>query len=65
MKSVMGLNRQLVIWMAAVTGIALAVMIAGMVLFYAFVEHLDSAFWDKDWNSYWLQPLEWAAFIAF
>lgn len=65
MKSAMGLNRQLVIWMAAVTGVALAVMIAGMVLFYASVEHIDATFWDKDWNSYWPQPIEWAAFIAF
>lgn len=65
MRSVTGLNRQLVIWMAAVTGVALATMIAGMVLFYALVENIDPTFWSTDWNSNWPQPLEWVAFIAF
>ncbi|MBN9235473.1 MULTISPECIES: ATP-binding protein [Phyllobacteriaceae] len=65
MKSATGLNRHLVIWMAAVTGVALAAMIAGMVLFYALVEYIDPAFWRKDWNSNWPQPLEWGAFITF
>lgn len=64
MKSATRLNRQLLIWMAAVTGFALAMTIAGMVLFYAFVEYIDPVFWENDWNSSWPQPLEWTAFIA-
>lgn len=64
MRSITRLNRQLLIWMAAVTGFALALTIAGMVLFYAFVEHIDPLFWENDWNSSWPQPLEWAAFIT-
>ncbi|MGO4682162.1 ATP-binding protein [Hyphomicrobium sp. 2TAF46] len=65
MRSATRLNRQLAVWMAAVTGVALAVMIAGMVLFYSLVEKIDPMFWNKDWTSYWPQPLEWAAFCVF
>ncbi|MFD9900341.1 ATP-binding protein [Mesorhizobium sp. NPDC059025] len=64
MKSASGLNRHLMIWMAAITGIALAAMIVGMFLFYALIEHIDPAFWWNDWNSYWPQPLEWMAFVS-
>lgn len=63
-KSASRLDRRLGTWMAAITGIALAVMIAGMFLFYSLVEYIDPMFWWKDWNSYWPQPIECMAFVT-
>lgn len=73
MKSATGLNRQLVIWMAAVTGLALAVMIVGITLFYSLVVYVDPTFLMGDappppegmtWIDVWPGPLEWTAFLV-
>jgi len=73
MKSTTGLNRQLVIWMAAVTGLALAVMIVGITLFYALVIYFDPKLLMGDtplpegglnWFDLWPGPLEWGAFLV-
>ncbi|WP_072376407.1 ATP-binding protein [Hyphomicrobium sp. NDB2Meth4] len=73
MRSPTGLNRQLVIWMAAVTGLALAVMIVGITLFYALVIYFDPKLLMGDtplppegmsWADLWPGPLEWAAFFV-
>jgi len=73
MKSATGLNRQLAIWMAAVTGLALAVMIGGITLFYALVIYLNPKLLMGDeplppagfsWADLWPGPLEWTAFLV-
>jgi len=73
MKSATGLNRQLVIWMATVTGLALAVMIIGITVFYALVISLDPKILMGDaplppggmaWADLWPGPLEWSAFLV-
>jgi two-component system sensor histidine kinase AdeS len=79
MKSATGLNRHLAIWMAAVTGIALAGMIVGITSFYAVVYYVDPALLfgeyqettsatpgvsEFEWYDFWPGRYEWGAFLA-
>jgi len=78
MKSARGLNRQLAMWMAAVTGIALATMVAGITLFYAALYYIDpwmlfggpppdlpaNADQKFTFSDFWPGPIEWTAFLV-
>ncbi|MBA2125578.1 two-component sensor histidine kinase [Hyphomicrobium methylovorum] len=73
-----GLNRQLVIWMSAVTGIALAAMVLGITLFYAVAFYLNPGWLlsvcpdqiaaregtGLPWSALWPGALEWSVFFV-